>query len=107
MSPDGLERDDIVYYCPQDARDGGKNRVATATVYMGQEAEATIVSVRDGYGFLQVVDQRGNQQDVFFSLAEVPDGIVCGEMVTCQIVETARGVRAEGIERRPPVAKAA
>jgi class 3 adenylate cyclase len=104
----GLERDDIVYFTPFGPTEPGRNRMATATVYMGQEADATIVGMRDeGYGFVQVIDSRNHTQDIFFSMTDAPKGIVLGEVVTCVIVETARGVRAEAIEPRPPTAKAA
>jgi class 3 adenylate cyclase/cold shock CspA family protein len=108
VGQDGLERDDIVYFTPAGPTEPGKNRMATATVYMGQEVEASVVGVREeGYGFLQVVDQRSHTQDVFFSLDDAPKDIVRGELVSCVIVETARGVRAEGVERRQSTAKAA
>jgi class 3 adenylate cyclase/cold shock CspA family protein len=108
VGDDALERDDIVYFTPAGPTEPGRNRMATATVYMGQEVEATIVGIREeGYGFLQVVDDRNHTQDVFFSMTDAPKDIVRGELVTCVIVETARGARAEGVERRPPTAKAA
>lgn len=104
----GLERDDIVYFAPAGPTEPGRNRLATATVFMGQEVEAIVVGVREeGYGFLQVADARSHTQDIFFSMTEAPKDIVRGELVTCVVVETARGVRAEGVERRPPTAKAA
>lgn len=108
VGDDGLERDDIVYFCPAGPTEPGRNRMATATMYMGQEVEATIVGVREeGYGFLQVFDARNNAQDVFFSLTDAPKDVRLGEMVSGVVVETARGVRAEGVERRPSTAKAA
>lgn len=108
VSQDGLERDDIVYFVPQPASEPGRHPIATATVYIGQEVDAIVINVREqGYGFLQVLDQRNNAQDIFFVVSEAPDGIQRGEAVTCEIVETGRGVRAEGLERRAPAAKAA
>jgi class 3 adenylate cyclase len=108
VGDDRLERDDIVYFTPAGPTEPGRNRMATATVYMGQEVEATIVGVREeGYGFLQIVDDRSHTQDIFFSITDAPRDIVRGELVTCVVVETARGARAEGVERRSPTAKAA
>lgn len=108
VSQDGVQRDDIVYFCPVEPNAAGKNRVATAVVYMGQEAVGMVVGVREeGYGFLQVLDQRNNAQDIFFSLDEAPAGVQRGDQVTCVIVEAARGVRAEGLERRDSEAMAA
>jgi class 3 adenylate cyclase/cold shock CspA family protein len=108
VSQDGLERDDIVYFVPQPTSEPGRHPIATATVYMGQEVDAIVTNVLDkGFGFLQVLDQRDNPQDIFFALSEAPEGIQRGEAVTCQIFETARGPRAEGLERRTPAAKAA
>jgi class 3 adenylate cyclase/cold shock CspA family protein len=99
---DELQRDDIVYFCPQEGGGTGKRRVAGAAVYLNQEVDAIVTNVREeGYGFLQVRDQRGNPQDLFFSLNDAEDGLCRDEVVICVVGETGRGARAEEVARRP------
>jgi class 3 adenylate cyclase/cold shock CspA family protein len=97
VGEDPLQVDDVVYFVLQPAPGPGKLSIAATVVVIDEELAGTAIAVLDGFGFVRVVDARGDSQDLFVSLADVQGELTRGQRVRFIVGETARGVRAQDV----------
>lgn len=97
VGEDELRPGEEVHFVKRPPQVKDKARVAGAVIAVDQELEGTVVSVRQGFGFVRVRDSHGNSQDLFVSESDCAEELTQQQRVDFVVGATERGPRAEEV----------